>query len=105
MPRYRIEIQEPGKDPEVRLVQDGPVEVGRECDGLVLGDPKTSRRHIRLTPGEHGLSVTDLGSTNGTTLNGVALQAEATLAAGDVLRLGDTTIVLLPPVTEALPAV
>ena len=102
---YRIEVREPGKEPAIHALAGEPVDVGRECEGLIVADPKASRRHVRLTPTDEGLTVVDLGSTNGTTLNGTALQLEATLAAGDVLQIGDTEIVLLAPVTEALPAV
>ena len=105
MRSYRIQIREPGKEPAIHVVSGEPVDVGRECEGLIVADPRASRRHIRLTPTEGGLTAVDLGSTNGTTLNGAALQSEATLSSGDVLQLGDTEIVLLAPATEALPAV
>lgn len=105
MRRYRVEVREPGKDPALHVIAGEPVDMGRECDGLIVADPKVSRCHIRLTPADDGLKVIDLGSTNGTTLNGAALRSEATLAAGDVLQIGDTAVALLAPATEAHPAV
>jgi ABC-type multidrug transport system fused ATPase/permease subunit len=105
VPGYRIEIREPGKPPAVELIADAPLEVGRECDGLVIDDPRASRRHLRLTPGVGGLAAVDLGSTNGTTLNGAALPPGATLAPGDILQLGDTTLTLLAPATDVFSAV
>lgn len=49
----------------------GPLTVGRapEC-GLVLEDGGLSRMHARLLPTDDGVQLEDLGSTNGTTLNG-----------------------------------
>ncbi len=41
--------------------------VGCDCDGLLLTDPQMSRRHVQLEPAGAELTVTDLGSTNGTT--------------------------------------
>ncbi len=52
----------------------GPIEVGRECNGIMLADPQVSRRHLLLEPDDAGaVIVTDLGSTNGSTIDGVAI--------------------------------
>jgi pSer/pThr/pTyr-binding forkhead associated (FHA) protein len=71
------------------LASDRPSVIGRSrsCD-LVLRDDSVSRRHVMLAvDGEHVI-VTDLGSTNGTLLNGRWItQAEA--RPGDVLQLGE----------------
>jgi two-component system, NtrC family, response regulator len=76
------------------LASDRPSVIGRSrsCD-LVLRDDSVSRRHVMLTvEGEHVL-VTDLGSTNGTLLNGRWItQAEA--RPGDVLQLGEIELLL-----------
>lgn len=71
-----------------------PLLVGRECDGLLLGDEKVSRQHVQLTPAGSSLTVTDLRSTNGAFIDGVRVNGEATLQAGATLRLGDTTIAI-----------
>ncbi len=89
-----IEIREPGRPPR-RVTLDRAMEVGRECDGVELADAGVSRRHLKLLASPLGLSVVDLGSRNGTTLNGVALESRMTLEGGDVLRLGSTEIVVL----------
>ncbi len=59
---------------------------------LSLRDPWVSRRHVAFDAGDR-LRVTDLGSTNGTFVNGVAV-ARAFLSGGETLRLGETEVVV-----------
>lgn len=68
--------------------------VGRdaECE-IVVHDPRVSRRHARLVPGEGAIALEDLGSTNGTWVNGARLD-RANLVAGDRLTVGDTTMLV-----------
>jgi hypothetical protein len=73
--------------------------VGRGSDAdLRINDPGVSRRHaeIRVFPGdEHGpqVSVADLGSTNGTLVNGHKV-AQATLDDGATVKIGNTTLTI-----------
>ena len=80
--------------------------VGRRSDGedihpeLPIGDPGISRRHVRILRGSDGaLSALDLGSMNGSRLNGVALEANVPtpLVAGDMLTLGCWTRLTVVP--------
>ena len=66
----------------------GPVLIGRSrrCD-FVVGDPSVSRRHALLIRNDDGWTVYDLGSTNGTRINGWRVE-RATLRPGDELELG-----------------
>ena len=89
-----IEIREPGR-PVRRVVLDRAIEVGRECDGEVLSDEGVSRRHLRLVPSPVALSVIDLGSRNGTLLNGVPITGRVVLEPGAVVRLGSTEIIMI----------
>ena len=68
--------------------------IGRlpECQ-VVLGDPNVSRRHAEVRRTGEGIVVTDLGSTNGTKVNGVSVR-EQHLASGDEITVGSTTLVL-----------
>ncbi|MGH9076796.1 MAG: FAD-dependent oxidoreductase [Acidimicrobiales bacterium] len=96
-----VEIREPGQ-PVRRVVLDRAIEVGRECDGEILDDPGVSRHHIKLVPSPLALSVVDLGSRNGTLVNGNPLSGRATLEVGDIVRLGGTDILVVArPVTAA----
>ncbi|WP_067828920.1 FAD-dependent oxidoreductase [Nocardia inohanensis] len=95
----RIEIREWGR-PVRHMVLDGPVLFGRDRGGEVLADDGVSRQHLRLVPSPTALSAVDLGSRNGTTVNGVALNGRRVLATGDVLRLGRSEIIVLHTPTE-----
>jgi DNA-binding NtrC family response regulator len=64
------------------------------CD-VVLADAAVSGRHATVVPTESGFEVNDLGSRNGTWLDGVAI-TQATVPAGAMLRLGTTLVHLLP---------
>ncbi len=72
-----------------------PVLIGRapECT-LVLTDDFASGRHARLAPGPSGWTVEDLGSTNGTLLNGTPLGGPTPVIPGSVLKIGRTVIEL-----------
>jgi hypothetical protein len=78
-----------------RRVQIGtePLVIGRlpEC-GVVLQDSNVSRRHAELRRAGEGVIVTDLGSTNGTRVNGVPIR-EQILASGDEVSVGSTRLV------------
>ena len=66
--------------------------IGRssECD-IVLGDPNVSRRHAEVRRIGRGYSLVDLGSTNGTEVNGQRV-TETSLMNGDVIGVGTTQI-------------
>ena len=63
--------------------------LGRQAD-LVLEDPQASRRHASVRPAGAALEVEDLGSLNGTWVNGARVGGVTRLASGDQVRLGDT---------------
>lgn len=71
---------------------------GSECD-VVVDDPGTSRRHLEVVRTEGRTTAHDLGSTNGTTVDGRRLDAAggrtAVLRDGSRIQLGSTTVVFL----------
>jgi|RhiMetdeSRZDD1v2_1073273.scaffolds.fasta_scaffold488527_2 pSer/pThr/pTyr-binding forkhead associated (FHA) protein len=85
-----LEIVE-GDDAGRQTPLEGSIEIGREASiGLPIDDEQASRRHTRVTAeGDHAL-VEDLGSTNGTYLNGQPVEGQRTLRPGDRLRVGLT---------------
>lgn len=98
-------------DAEGRLLSkiiDVRTVVGAAPDvGLVLGDPSVSRLHAELDPQDSGLWVKDLGSRNGTYVEGVRVQA-ACVPDGGKLRLGDSVLTVryaeTPTCVELWPA-
>jgi hypothetical protein len=98
-----IEVREPGRQVR-RVAVDRAIEVGRECDGEVLSDEGVSRRHLRLVPSPVALSVVDLGSRNGTLVNGVPVTGRVVLEPGAVVRLGSTEIMMIGPADETAPS-
>ena len=68
-----------------------PVVVGRATDtDLQLGDTFVSSHHARFLAGGQGLSLEDLGSTNGTTVNGEEITGQVWLRPGDEVVIGDS---------------
>ncbi len=85
-----------GRDGAERTIEvDGsPLTLGRATDnGLVIADVRVSRHHARLQARRGTLVFTDLGSTNGSRLNGVRVD-ECALGMGDRLLVGDTVLVV-----------
>ena len=81
----------------------GPVVIGRaaECDISVPAD-EMSRRHALLRPTSDGLSVEDLGSSNGTYINNKRVQ-QGFLTPNDELRLDAVRFLLIAPGMEMAP--
>jgi len=79
-------------DGERTSVADKPLSIGRlaECD-VVLADDSVSRRHAEVRRQGSEILVTDLGSTNGTKVNGERV-AERILDDGDVVTIGNVTL-------------
>ena len=71
-------------------IDAGIVSIGRLPDCTVsLTDPNVSRRHAEVHPGSQ-VVVVDLGSTNGTKVNGLRIAGRQVLADGDIISLGST---------------
>jgi hypothetical protein len=63
--------------------------IGRDVvNDITIGDPEVSRQHCRITRTPGGDVLEDLGSTNGTFLNGDRLVAPRVLSMGDLLGMG-----------------
>ena len=69
---------------------DAGATIGREGCDVNLMDPEVSRRHAAIRDQAGSLAIEDLGSTNGTYVNGVRIVAVTVLKAGDEVRLGNT---------------
>ena len=65
---------------------------GNQNDIPIATDEYASARHARFEPRQDGVWVQDLGSTNGTFLNGTRLDRPRRLAQGDIVRVGETDL-------------
>ncbi|MFE0038905.1 FHA domain-containing protein [Streptomyces sp. NPDC059015] len=79
----------------VHLLHEGRIRIGRAAEADVpLDDPDVSRLHCEVTVAEDGgVTVADLGSTNGTTLDGTEVgRRPVRLGPGALLRVGESTL-------------
>ena len=65
---------------------------GSDNDVNLARDDFASSKHARVEPRRDGVWVEDVGSTNGTYLNGIRLTQAKRLAPGDVVRIGETEL-------------
>ncbi len=96
-------LQGPDKGRRFEL-PDSPALVGRDSRQLPLTDNTVSRRHCELLPGDKGdWILRDLGSSNGTYVNGARVASRQALKIGDQIRVGRTLMVFgaAPGVTRS----
>jgi len=79
--------------------------IGRtqDCD-LRIADLSVSRRHAQLDRGEEGWLLSDLGSHNGTRVNGWLVREPVPVRPGDILQFGSATFVIQGPPGAEPPA-
>ena len=92
---FGLEIIEPGNNANLRrggvIPIQGEITIGRKSDNfLVLDDPYSSGYHARVYLKNNDCIIEDLGSTNGTLLNGISLQKREYLNSGDEIKIGNT---------------
>ena len=75
-----------------RTLDSMPVTIGRSADNdlALQADEFASSHHARVEPRRDGVWVEDVGSTNGTFVNGSKLSRPRRLDPGDVIRVGET---------------
>lgn len=95
-PAARFEVVA-GKAQGMSIVLEDELLIGRHAEGpgRLADDEEISRSHARFTYDAGGFcAVEDLGSTNGTFVNGLRISVPQTLSEGDAIELGATTLVL-----------
>jgi pSer/pThr/pTyr-binding forkhead associated (FHA) protein len=95
-----------GRAVGMSILLDDELLIGRHAEGAgrLADDDEISRSHARLSLDRSGFcAIEDLGSTNGTFVNGLRISGPQTLSVGDTVEVGGTTLVVreLPiPATE-----
>src|SRR5437764_1738957 len=92
----RLEVVS-GKAAGMSLLIDDELVIGRLAQGAgrLADDEEISRSHARLSVDSRGLcAIEDLGSTNGTFVNGMRVTAPQALSEGDTIEVGNTTLVM-----------
>lgn len=78
---------------EFPLKMDRQVVIGRSSDlDMVLVEDMVSRKHAKITFNAGRITIEDLGSTNGTFVNGIRLSQPRKLKPGDIVRVGGTDL-------------
>ncbi|MBV8080460.1 MAG: FHA domain-containing protein [Actinobacteria bacterium] len=79
---------------EIFVLDAAPISIGRGAvnDIPIASDEYASSRHARFEPRRDGVYVEDVGSTNGTFVNGVRVTRERRLSPGDLIRIGETDL-------------
>lgn len=90
MSTYQLVVQKGPQEGQTYPLSKDNMTVGRDpmCD-IVINDPEISRQHARFTQTEAGYQLQDLGSTNGSFIDGKRLAGETVLlASGQIVKMG-----------------
>jgi ABC transport system ATP-binding/permease protein len=90
---FRVAVRE-GPLAGTEFAVTGEMIVGRVEAAITIPDPEISRRHAVLRTTPLGLEIEDLGSLNGTYVNGEQITKPVQLRPDDLIRLGDTSMAL-----------
>jgi phosphoserine phosphatase RsbU/P len=94
MPRAEVTVYSPLFSPFRQPLQGPAVSIGRASDcSIPIKDRYLSRKHAEIIANGNAWILKDLGSANGTYLNGSRVERDELLKTGDRIRLGDTEIV------------
>jgi hypothetical protein len=96
-PAAALEVNEPGRGVRRLALSGRPMTIGRGSDcEVALADAHASRRHARLEVRAGLIVLSDLGSTNGTRVNGHRVR-EVVLGSGDRIEVGQSVIRVVEP--------
>lgn len=88
---YRLVVRRGPQLNATYELKNDDITLGRDITNqIVINDPEVSRHHLRLKRAGDGWSLEDLGSTNGTFINGQRISGQKTLQNGDLIGLGET---------------
>jgi predicted component of type VI protein secretion system len=109
-PSFRVVLRSGPTPGKIFPLEKNELFIGRDLSNdVVINDPEISRRHSRLFLQSGSYAVEDMGSTNGTSVNGQRLAGPYVLRSGDVLTFGERIVLAFeitqPGVDSTLPAV
>ncbi|MBL8099467.1 MAG: FHA domain-containing protein [Anaerolineales bacterium] len=95
-------VMRSGPTPGVVFPLEGEqLTIGRDSsNGVAINDAEVSRKHARLTFQGGKFVIDDLGSTNGTFVNGQRLAGPVVLKAGDVVSLGEQIVLMFDAINS-----
>jgi transcriptional regulator with PAS, ATPase and Fis domain len=95
-PRSYLVVRQPDGNQVIDVDDGAEILVGRSSAATVqIDDPKVSREHLRIVRRAGALQLVDLGSRNGTRLNGKTVRGETVpLASGDTIAVGQAEILV-----------
>jgi hypothetical protein len=103
---YRLIVRRGPQPNQVYELGEEVVNLGRDItNNIVINDREVSRHHLRFTRGADGYTMEDLGSTNGTFINGRRLTGASPLKPGDMIGLGETVTLSYDVARGAVPGV
>jgi pSer/pThr/pTyr-binding forkhead associated (FHA) protein len=95
-PGHFLVVASPELVPGSTIEVTAATTVGRDVGSAIRleRDEFASARHARIEPRADGIWIDDLGSTNGTFVNGARVKGQRALRSGDVIRIGETELQL-----------
>ena len=92
-PSFQLTMRSGPTPGKTYLLEKEEILLGRDlANDIPISDPEISRRHARFMLQGENVLVEDLGSTNGTFLNGQRISSPQQLRAGDVITLGEDIV-------------
>jgi hypothetical protein len=89
----RVMVVRSDSTPGLQFVVEDSIVVGRSHEAdVVIADPYASDFHLRMTAKDGRIVLSDLGSTNGTYVNGRRVTAPTDLGRGDAVQVGKTVM-------------
>lgn len=102
---FRLIVRRGPQPNQIYELNKGIITLGRDItNDIVINDPEVSRHHSRLTQGGGGYTLEDLGSTNGTFVNGQRLTGARPLSPGDTIGMGETVTLAYESAVAGMPA-